>query len=60
MKLYVAECNFDYEGFDIIGVFDTKEKAEAACENHKYKDGEKRGDGRAVEEFELNVSIPDV
>jgi hypothetical protein len=54
MKLYVALAIFDYEGSDIIGVFDSEEVAQQACDNHRYKDGSFRGDSREVEEYELN------
>jgi hypothetical protein len=27
MKVYIVQGHTDYEGFDILGVFDTKEKA---------------------------------
>lgn len=60
MKLYVAKCEFDYEGFDIIGIFDSEDKAEAACKAHTYKDGTTRGDSKSVEVFELNEAIPNV
>jgi hypothetical protein len=41
MKVYIAECGFDYEGFDISGVFDSEEKAnkyleENYCESKSY------------------------
>ena len=55
MKIYVAEREYDYEGFTIIGVFSTKEKAQEACDNDKDKDGIKRGDSHNVEEFEIDA-----
>ena len=54
MKLYVALAIFDYEDSSIIGVFDSEEAAQQACDNHKYKNGSFRGDSREVEEYELN------
>lgn len=57
MRLFLAIANFDYEGSDVIGVFDTEEKAQYACDNHKYKDGSLRGDSREVIEIELNKAI---
>jgi hypothetical protein len=61
VKLYVAERGYDYEGFTIIGIFSTREAAEAACENDRrpptdrYSPGVSRGDSHSVEEFELDV-----
>ena len=57
MTLFIAIANFEYEGSDVIGVFDTAEKAQEACDNHKYTDGSVRGDDRDVIEFELNKPI---
>ncbi|HET8687260.1 MAG TPA: hypothetical protein VFM18_11450 [Methanosarcina sp.] len=54
MKLFVAIVSWSYEGYDIIGIFDTREKAQAACDRHKYSDGTWRGDERLVNEYELN------
>ena len=54
MKIFVAIVGWDYEGDDVIGVFDTQELAQAACDRHKYKEGDWRGDTREVVEYELN------
>ena len=54
MKVYVAIAIFDYEGTNTIGVFDTEEKAQNACDNYKYLDGELHGDSRIIEEHNLN------
>ena len=54
MKLYVAVAIFDYEGSSIIGVFDSEEDAQQACDNRRYKDGTLQGDSREIEEYELN------
>lgn len=55
MKVYTAQREYDYEGFEIIGVFTTRAAAEACC----YKDvdhrGKQRGDRHTVEEHELNT-----
>ncbi len=49
--LYVAKCGWDYEGFEIIGIFDSHEAAQSACDMYKpYK-----GDYTEVAEFILNV-----
>ena len=55
MKVYIAERGFDYEGFTIIGVFTTKEKAQEACDNDKFDDGRKRGNFNDIEEFEIDA-----
>ena len=54
MKVYIAERNYDFEGFVIVGAFSTREKAEEACDNDKYEDGSQRGDYHTVEEFEID------
>jgi hypothetical protein len=55
MQVYVAKR--EYEDFDwsftIIGVFCTREEARHACELDVFVDGEKRGDGHSVTEYEL-------
>lgn len=33
MGVYIAERKYDYDGFEIIGVFSTREKAQEACDN---------------------------
>jgi hypothetical protein len=60
MKVFVAQRNYDYEGFAIIGIFTTKEAAQACCDNdfsprHK-KELRKMGDSYDVEEHELQES----
>ena len=52
MKLYLAILSWDYEGSEVIGVFDTKEAAQSACGRHKDVDW--RGNTREVVEMELN------
>lgn len=49
MKVYVATYGYDREGDTIIGVFDTPEKAQKACDDSEC------GDIREVTEFELNI-----
>jgi hypothetical protein len=61
MKVYVAEREYDYEGFTILGVFSTREAAQAVCDADirppgSYRAGEPKGDGHAIEEFELDAS----
>lgn len=50
MKVYVAERYTDYEGFSILGVYSTKEAAEAA----NARDIE-NGDHHDIEEYELDT-----
>lgn len=50
MKLYIAFIDFSYDGELVIGVFDSKEKAEQACKDpNLYK-----GDGRFIREYIIN------
>ena len=53
MKIYVAIYGYDRGGDEIIGVFDSEEKAQAACDNFNY------GDFKEVKQYELNVSNVD-
>ncbi len=55
MKVYIAEREYDYEGFTILGVFSTKEKAQAACDNDIREDGRKNGNSHEIEEFEIDA-----
>ena len=58
MKVFVAIAYFEDDGRQsLIGVFDTPEMAQKACDNHKYKDGELRGDSRSVVIFNMNEAI---
>lgn len=59
MKIYVAERNVEYEGFDIIGVFSSREAASLACDNDKFIDGQKRGDRHSVSEWDLDEVLYD-
>ena len=53
MKIYIAERSFDYEGFTIIGVFNTQKAAQKACDNDRDKKGRINGDSHDVECFDL-------
>lgn len=55
MKVYVAEREYYYGGYTIIGIFSTKEKAQEACDNDKYEDGRRCGDSHGIEEFDIDV-----
>lgn len=56
MKVYVAERVYDYEGFDIIGLFASRVEAQAACDNDYRPDGKKKnGDFYEIEEFDLTL-----
>lgn len=49
--IYVATYGYDREGDKIIGVFDSYEKAQAACDSCDY------GDVREVKAYKLNESV---
>ena len=49
-KVYVAEAGWGYEGFEILGVFSTKERAQECLDNTTY-----RYDSTHIEEFYLDV-----
>lgn len=61
MNVYVAKREYDYEGFIIIGIFTTREAAQACCDNDfiPMRESEfprekiKYGDSHDVEEYEL-------
>jgi hypothetical protein len=55
MKLYVAQRQYDYEGFDILGIFSNKDVAERTCEEAKCNDGIMQGDKYYVTQFTLDV-----
>lgn len=50
MKVYVAERVYDGDGFFIIGVFSTKEKAQAECDAD-----DSACDSYDIEEFEIDA-----
>ena len=55
MTLFVAQIHFDYEGFDVIGIYSEREAAEDACKHYarnlpKFKT---IPDKYTVEEYEL-------
>jgi len=54
MKLYTAQREYDYEGFDILGIFSTREAALECCAKDISPSGRVMGDRHEVEEFELN------
>jgi len=45
IKVYVAERGCDYEGFSIIGIFETRKEAQSAC------DEARGGDFYEIEEY---------
>lgn len=49
MIIYIVIHEYDYEGFEIDGVFDSKEAAE------EFKSKIRRGDNQAIIEWELNT-----
>lgn len=57
--LYVAIAFWEFEaGYHLIGVFDTREAAQSACDNHRYPGGGLRGDSRVIEQAHLNEERP--
>lgn len=48
MKVYIAELHYDYEGFEILGVFKDENDAKKCLENHKHF-----GDERKITEHEV-------
>ena len=51
MKVYTAERHVDYEGFDLLGIFSTKDKAERAIEKDKEAEFASYTDGYEINEF---------
>ena len=52
MKVYVVKACFDYEGYEIVGIYDTKEKAKAAKEYSLRR--EVCGDEVTIDEYIIN------
>lgn len=59
MKLFTAQREYDYEGFQILGIFSTKEAANKCCSEDVDKKGKEKGDRHCVEEFLLNEIDPE-
>lgn len=61
MKAYLAKRGYEYEGFEVIGVFTRKEDAQKCCDNDFYKDQNgvrfMCGDYHEVSEHEVENSI---
>lgn len=55
MILYVAKRGFAYEGFNILGIFTTKKKAESIIEKDKL--GNFPGDYYEVEKYKLDKEV---
>ena len=53
MKVYTAERYYQYEGFQIIGIYTTKEAAQKCCDEDVSESGRKNGDYHEVHEHEL-------
>ena len=49
-KLFVIKRHYDYEGFEILGIFDDEEKC-----NKYFREVEYIGDGLDIEEYVLNL-----
>lgn len=57
MTVYVAQRGYDYEGFEIIGIFTTKEAAQECCDNDVHpSSGRKCGDSYDVAPHELDIT----
>ena len=56
MKVYALSIYWDYEGSEVIGVFDNKEDAEKSGKAFD-EDDRRYADGHTVDEFELNADI---
>lgn len=56
MKVFIAQREYDYEGFVVIGVFDSIEEAEKCCEVDKVNN-ESFGDSWSVDVFDLNERV---
>lgn len=48
MKVFTAERYYDYEGFQLLGIFTTEEKAQEVI------DGDKYGDGHNINEYTID------
>jgi hypothetical protein len=57
MKLYVAQRDYAYEGFVILGIFENRDRAQEACDKDLNHAGQPRGDSHTIEEFTLNVKV---
>ena len=51
--LYVAKREYDYEGFQIIGLYSTEAAAQKACVEDTNEGGCNRGDSYGVEGFKV-------
>ena len=60
MRIYAAIASWELEGSELIGVFDSPEKAQAACDGFRYENGDPRGDFRDVVEYQLNEVALDI
>ena len=54
MKLFTVQAGYDYEGFDIVGIFTSRELAEDALEEFKVYRGDCQHDDYSIEEFEAD------
>jgi hypothetical protein len=51
--VYTAERHYDYEGSDLLGIFTTKEAAQAAIDGDVSQFGNPRGDSHQINAYEL-------
>ena len=52
MNVYVACRGYDYEGFEIIGIFKTREEAKGCCDEDKDEWGS-LGDSHDIQVHEV-------
>lgn len=55
MQIYVLSVYWDYEGSDVIGVYTSREAAEAAWEQYQF-DGGVIADGHTIMAVELDAA----
>ena len=53
MRVYIAKRHYDYEGYDILGVYSTQEAAEQRCQ----ADTASNSDGHSVNEYEIDGPV---
>lgn len=58
MKVYLVQAGYDYEGFDVLEVFDSRNKAEKYINDNITTDWNKRDNKECydfceIEEFEV-------
>jgi len=57
IKMYVALELYDHDGSEVIGVYDSRKKAQKQIDRHKTLYNSMGPDGFYIEEYELNHFI---